>query len=131
MKSRSGLKQRRRHTLRPTRSNVQLPRLVNRDLPFHQSSNKIAVSNQKHYSNVWPLLVRDWFHVMLRLPTWSSVTMLLATWTGMILMFAGIYVGLDNKNKNYDCGLGPPGQPIAWGTSFAFSLETCTTVGCK
>ena len=46
-------------------------------------------------------------------------------------MFAGIYMWVDSNYKYDDCGLGEPGSPIEWGTAFAFSLETCTTVGCK
>eukprot|EP00522_Entomoneis_paludosa_P016587 CAMPEP_0172452828 /NCGR_PEP_ID=MMETSP1065-20121228/10367_1 /TAXON_ID=265537 /ORGANISM="Amphiprora paludosa, Strain CCMP125" /LENGTH=360 /DNA_ID=CAMNT_0013204949 /DNA_START=118 /DNA_END=1200 /DNA_ORIENTATION=+ len=47
----------------------------------------------------------------------------------MILIFAGFYVWQDNQNPNKNCGLGEEGQPIAFGPAFAFSLETCTTVG--
>ena len=120
-----------RHRLRSTKSFVNLPRLVRQDMPFHQSRNKLSVKNEQHYSKIWKLLLTDWFHVMLRLPTWFSVSMLLCTWTAVILMFAAIYVAIDTQNKEIDCGLGEPGFPIAWATSFAFSLETCTTVGCK
>lgn len=91
----------------------------------------MAVKNVKHHSHVYPLLLLDWFHVFLRLPTYVSVTLLLSIWTLFILIFAKIYVGIDTSNNALDCGLGDPGTPIAWGTAFAFSLETCTTVGCK
>ena len=122
---------RRRHPLRSTKSYVQLPRLVNRDMPFHQSRNRISVANERHYSKIWRLFLEDWFHCLLRMPTYLSVPLLLGIWTAVILMFAAIYVYIDTSNKYADCGLGDPGIPIAWGTSFAFSLETCTTVGCK
>jgi hypothetical protein len=122
---------RRRKGLSRTTSSVFLPRLVKRNLPFHQSSNRIAVKNEKKRSHIWPLLMRDWFHVLLRMPVMLSTTAMLSLWTLSILLFAYIYVRIDTDHKDADCGLGPPGLPIAFGTSFAFSLETCTTVGCK
>jgi len=127
------LRQRRRRSssLNLAESQVRLPRLIARNLPYHQSHNKMAVQSVKNHSHVYPLLLRDWFHVFLRLPTYFSVTLLLSVWTLFILIFAGIYVGIDTSNNLVDCGLGDPGFPIKWGTAFAFSLETCTTVGCK
>lgn len=131
--SSSGLRQR-KSSANPKicdESKVSLPRLVNRNFPYHQSANRIAVVNEKHHSHIWPLLLRDWFHVLMRMPTFGSILFLLVIWTSVILIFAGIYVKIDQYNVGMDCGLGDPGAPIAWGTSFAFSLETCTTVGCK
>jgi hypothetical protein len=127
------LRQRRRQrpSLNFAESQVHLPRLIARNLPYHQSRNKMAVQSVKNHSHVYPLLLLDWFHVFLRLPTYFSVTLLLSIWTLFILIFAGIYVGIDTSNIDLDCGLGSPGTPLAWGTAFAFSLETCTTVGCK
>jgi hypothetical protein len=126
---RSGL--RKRKGLSRTTSSVFLPRLVKRNLPFHQSSNRIAVKNEKKRSHILPLLMRDWFHVLLRMPVLASTTAMLSLWTVSILLFAAIYVRIDSVNLGTDCGLGPPGKPIPFGTAFAFSLETCTTVGCK
>ena len=122
---------RRRHTLRSTKSWVKLPRLVNRDMPFHQSRNRLAIKNERHFAKIWRLFLEDWFHCLLRMPTYLSIPLLLGIWTAVILLFGAIYVYIDTANKYEDCGLGDPGLPIAWGTSFAFSLETCTTVGCK
>ena len=73
----------------------------------------------------------DWFHVLLRIPVWISVTALLVVWTVIIVLFALVYVKIDKAWLQEDCGLGDPGVPIQFGTSFAFSLETATTVGCK
>jgi hypothetical protein len=123
----AGLRRRRRE------SKVELPRLVNRDYPYHQSRNRIAVRNENDYSHsqIWRLLMEDWFHVLLRIPVWYSVFALLAIWTVVILLFAAVYMNIDERYLEEDCGLGEPGEPIQFGTSFAFSLETCTTVGCK
>ncbi|CAB9514290.1 rectifier potassium channel 2 [Seminavis robusta] len=44
-------------------------------------------------------------------------------------IFAGIYMRIDTDRLDENCGLGAPGQPIQLGPAFAFSLETCTTVG--
>ena len=119
------------NSMRHRKSEVHLPRLVNRDLPFHQSKNRLTVVNEKHHSHIWGLLMRDWFHVLLRLPAWFSTLMLLCVWTLVILIFAYVYTAIDQQFVNTDCGLGEPGNPISWGAAFAFSLETCTTVGCK
>ena len=77
------------------------------------------------YLLVWKY---DWFHVLLRQPTWLSLLALIGVWTAMILVFAGVYVAVDKKDT-HGCGLGADGDPIEFGPAFAFSLETCTTVG--
>lgn len=118
-------------TLDKSKSSVFLPRLVNRNLTYNQSKNRFAVKNINGSSQLWPLLVRDWFHVLLRLPFHISIVGLLAIWTLLILAWAAIYVLVDTQSKEEDCGLGEPGFPIPFSTAFAFSLETCTTVGCK
>ena len=104
--------------------------MVERNLTYHQSKNKIHISNVNGKDMIWTLLMRDWFHVLLRYPFGLSILGLLTIWTCMILFFAGAYVWVDSKYDDLDCGLGQPGDPIKWGTAFAFSLETCTTVGC-
>lgn len=112
-------------------SAVVLPRLLNRNFPFHQSKNQIASKNVNTEIAVTRLLVKDWFHVFLRQHMLKNVTFLLVLWTVVILLFAIIYVEVDAAYLEYNCGLGEPGTPIEFGTAFAFSLETCTTVGCK
>lgn len=127
---------------------IELPRILPRNLNFGQSHNRLQITRingefvkhgnkeqrrqqKKLYGGtISRLLWWNWFHVVLRYPGVYSLSFLLASWTAIVLMFAGIYVGLDTLNKEINCGLGPPGIPIAWGTAFAFSLETCTTVGC-
>jgi hypothetical protein len=47
----------------------------------------------------------------------------------MILVFAGVYVAHDSIRPYKSCGLGGEGTPITLAGAFAFSLETCTTVG--
>lgn len=104
-------------------------RLVKRNLPFFQSKNKLQVTNQHSELRLFSLLKYDWFHVGLRINIWISLLGLLGTWTIAIILFAGIYMFIDKDNLDTDCGLGPPGEPIQFAPAFAFSLETCTTVG--
>ena len=47
----------------------------------------------------------------------------------MIIVFAGIYVVVDGRSPEINCGLGIENDPIDFGGAFAFSLQTCTTVG--
>jgi len=117
----------------------KIPRMVHRNMPFHQSRNDIAVF--KATSSVSPrlngILKHDWYHVILRWPTAVSLLSLLAIWTIGILIFALIYQAFDDPTTI--CGLGPDnvsgdGENVKSGridfsTAFAFSLETCTTVG--
>ena len=132
--SSDGLRHRRhqqqQHQQQRSHSTVFLPRLVERDLSYNQSRNRVAVKNSNHRNlGIYRLLVLDWFHVFLRIPVWVSITLLLAIWTLVIVLFALLYVKIDKTWLEEDCGLGEPNLPIAFGTSFAFSLETCTTVG--
>lgn len=59
----------------------------------------------------------------------TSLTIFLSGWTFFILCWALIYQAIDAKSPQVSCGLGPPNEPIQFGPAFAFSLETCTTVG--
>lgn len=118
----------------PTRQaslRTEQSRLVARGLSYHQSPNKIQIEHihTKKYK-LWWLLAHNWFHVFLRKPTYISLTLLLTIWTIQILIFAGIYHAVDRNDPDVDCGLGNSElDPISWGASFAFSLETTTTVG--
>jgi Inward rectifier potassium channel transmembrane domain len=47
----------------------------------------------------------------------------------MIIVFAGLYMLFDRHNGSINCGLAKDDMPIQFGGAFAFSLETCTTVG--
>jgi len=105
-----------------------LPRLVLRNRPFGQSANKVHIEHNQGL-RIYSLLKHNWFHTMLRWPTSRSLGILMGTWTGMILLFATLYVWQDSVNSKSDCGLGPDNEPISFGPAFAFSLETCTTVG--
>ena len=69
-------------TLTKAKSSVYLPRLVDRNLSYHQSKNRIAIRNENGTSKVFPLLMRDWFHVLLRLPFHVSIIGLLIFWVG-------------------------------------------------
>jgi hypothetical protein len=75
---------------------------------------------------VWKLVRYDLFHVLLRMPLYQSAFLLFSLWTIFILLFAAIYVFIDNQDPFTPCGLGPVGNPIKFYGAFAFSLETCT-----
>ena len=104
-------------------------RLVKRNLPFFQSKNEMQVSNQHMEFRLWKLLWQDWFHVFLRMDIRLSLCLLLGGWIGCCLLFAFVYMYIDRINPAENCGLGGVGNPINFGPAYAFSLETCTTVG--
>jgi hypothetical protein len=106
----------------------ELPRLVHRDRAFHQSSNRVFVKHNQG-TRIFKLLRFNWFHVFLRWPTKWSLLTLLSIWTILILLFAVTYTAYDNIQPKQTCGLGAEGSPITFAGAFAFSLETCTTVG--
>ncbi len=108
-----------------------IPRLIKRNLPFKQSKQELAIANKSTFKGlrVQRLLSQDWYHVFLRQNTALSVLFLLIIWTSVILLFALIYMKIDSEDPMKDCGLGGAGKPIKFGPAFAFSLETCTTVG--
>ena len=54
-------------TTKSTPLSKPFPRLVQRNLPFFQSKNKVSVIHNKGVQIV-PLLRYDWFHVFLRWP---------------------------------------------------------------
>ena len=110
---------------------TSITRLIQRNLPFRQSRN---VVNLRHLPGVdaWErakLIKEDWFHVLLRRPTGVSIFSLLAIWTLFIFIFASIYQGVDNAYEFTDCGLSSSFGKLSFGGFFAFSLQTCTTVG--
>ena len=105
-------------------------RLVKRNLPFFQSENALRVASQHAEIRLFALLTKDWFHVVLRMNLWLSLLVLLSIWTVAIIVFAGIYMRIDRAQPHVNCGLGVIGSPIEFAPAFAFSLETCTTVGC-
>jgi len=107
---------------------TDLPRLVDRNLAFGQSSNKIQLRHNQGV-NMYRLLRYNWFHVLLRWPTRYSFGLLLMTWTTFILIFALIYLWHDEVHLGGQCVLGANKGSIGWAGAFAFSLQTCTTVG--
>ena len=113
-------------------SQVYLPRLIIRDYPYDQSSNRVRIYN-KNVKQLFTLFARDWFHVLLRVPWFISFPIIILIWYLMIWVFAYFYLFINNNKDNLakDCGLGQSGVVITLGTAYAFSLETCTTVGCE
>ena len=107
-----------------------IPRLVNRDLNFHQSRNELQIELKDLSKHARHLQREDWYHVGLNLPTVQSVPLLLIPWTVSILVFAGLYMGVDGTiYDGKDCGLVSSVFRAEFGTYLAFSLEICTTVG--
>mmetsp|Transcript_22808 Transcript_22808/g.33802 ORF Transcript_22808/g.33802 Transcript_22808/m.33802 type:complete len:452 (-) Transcript_22808:159-1514(-) len=118
-----------------TSENLNIPRLIDRDQPFHQSKSNVAVHNRiKNRVNIFPRSLRfiineNWFHLLLRWPTWLSLISLLFLWFLWLVIFAYIYVYVDQREPLLECGLGTSGEPIKFAPALSFSLETCTTVG--
>jgi len=107
------------------------PRLVKRDLKYHQSSSKFNIRNI-HGDNKWTMITifsGDWFHIILRQHTILSVGLMMGAWVTFIIFFAVIYMYIDKQDERVKCGLGFDDVPIQFHGAFAFSLETCTTVG--
>ncbi len=130
----SGLQRLRRRKRASTFTDEEMkniPRLVHRNLPFKQSRQEIAVVNKTIFRSLklQRILSQDWYHVFLRQPTIISLGMMLFMWTFWIIIFALVYMNVDRRSPDVDCGLGQAGKPIKFETAFAFSLETCTTVG--
>jgi len=108
----------------------QFPRLIERNLPYGQSRNKIHIRHRHSRSSLYRLLKYNWFHVFLRLKTKISLFILLILWTAMILFFAWLYYIVDRTSPGVDCGLSNYGNSyISYHGAFGFSLETATTVG--
>ncbi|GKY97838.1 hypothetical protein MPSEU_000741900 [Mayamaea pseudoterrestris] len=105
------------------------PRLVRRNLPFNQSRNIIQVKHNQGTTKIGRLLRHDFFHVLLRLPAWKTTLMLLCIWTSIILVWAAAYMAVDRSEQSAACGIGLRGTQASYYTAFAFSLETCTTLG--
>eukprot|EP00586_Coscinodiscus_wailesii_P017614 CAMPEP_0172500448 /NCGR_PEP_ID=MMETSP1066-20121228/138462_1 /TAXON_ID=671091 /ORGANISM="Coscinodiscus wailesii, Strain CCMP2513" /LENGTH=460 /DNA_ID=CAMNT_0013274685 /DNA_START=130 /DNA_END=1512 /DNA_ORIENTATION=- len=111
---------------------TEAPRLVKRNRPYHQSLDIMNVHN-KYGKHRWTLLRNflwhDWFHMLMRMSTSLSLLLILTLWVSFIMMFAVIYMAIDARDPTVECGLGFDNYPIQIYGAFAFSLETCTTVG--
>jgi hypothetical protein len=123
------------------------PRLILRNLPFHQSRSQVNVHNDygsrraEHSTvkEVHTLYRHDWFHNFLRWPTVVSALFLLILWTCLTLFFSLLYLLHDKLKLSESCSLWPPKTaddgtlistpPLHIYTSFTFALETGTTVG--
>lgn len=107
-------------------------RLVQRDLPYHQSRNALNIHLKGLTKYAGKLRQHDWFHVWLRQNTAKSCVVLLLAWTIAILVFAALYMAVDYGYQGTVCSLLRPGDlrsTMNYGGYFAFSLETTTTVG--
>lgn len=112
------------------------PRLIPRNLPFQQSQNRVKIQNVETYniplipSTIKYILTHSWFHILLSWPTIASLSFLVALWLLYVIFFACVYFVIDSISINNKCALSNiPNQPISFSGAFAFSLETCTTVG--
>lgn len=112
-----------------------IPRLIERNLPFHQSESQVAVQNRTNgrfyifSERLHYFINQNWLHIFLRWPTFLSVFCLLSLWVLWLVIFASLYVYIDAREPMVECGLGKAGQPINFFPALSFSLETCTTVG--
>jgi hypothetical protein len=111
-------------------SSTTTRRFIERNLAFHQSKNVMNVrAFGRDYWEMVMLLKEDWFHFTLRRHTLLSVTVILSVWTISVGIFAGLYQFIDNYYEFQDCGLSSSFGKLTYGGFFAFSLETCTSVG--
>jgi hypothetical protein len=101
-------------------------RLIRRDAPFHQSSGRVYMHRRGH-GPLERLAVQDPFHVALSLPVYALILMCASSYTLVMLLFAGIYMGVDHPGVG--CGIAPAGEYPSFYHAFAFSLETLTTIG--
>ena len=101
------------------------PRLLQRDMPFHQCSTRVNM--QRSGSHLWRLGAADLFHVALGLPLWLVYVGTIFAYTAFTLVFLPIYILADPTDA--DCGLSPAGEEIRINAAFLFSLETMTTIG--
>lgn len=106
----------------------EIPRYVERNLPFSQSRNKVAVYHNQGF-RIGRLVRHDLFHILLRLKLYISLTMLLFVWTVAVVLFAALYLGIDRRDVDTTCSLFGVNGPINFHGAFAFSLQTTTTVG--
>lgn len=111
-------------------------RLLVRDLPYHQSSNVLQINNFRRRENHFHIKrirwSKNWFHALLRMRSLVTIPLLLGVWTAGLLIFTGIYMGTDANDSRLECSLHPypkTGKSIPFGSAFALSLETATTVG--
>ncbi|KAL1527977.1 hypothetical protein AB1Y20_009348 [Prymnesium parvum] len=98
-------------------------RLIQRDRPFCQASGKFHMERRSHLFN--RLARRDWFHVVLSMPTKYSFIIFFAVYTIAIIFFAFCYIIADHACAN-DVD---PDSILDFRKAFAFSLETMTTIG--
>ena len=103
-------------------------RLLQRDAPFFQSSGRMYM----HRSGISGaalarLAFMDLFHVALSMPLWLIMFGVVVSYTLVMIIFAGIYMGLDHEGV--ECGVAPPGRAPSFYQAFAFSMETFTTIG--
>ena len=114
---------------------LSTPRLVERNLPFHQSKSLFNIKNRALNKiplfpwNLKYILNHNWFHIILRWPTMISMICLLLLWFLLLIIFAQIYVVIDAREPLMECGLGTANEPIKFTPALSFALETCTSVG--
>jgi hypothetical protein len=101
---------------------IEIARLIRRDLPFSQSRNRVNVGHN-HGLKILQLIRHDWFHVMLRYPKTLCLLALLSIWTLVVTLFAVIYIAVDNRQPDVDCGLGKGTVKLLEAIDWAFCLD--------
>jgi len=97
-------------------------RLIERGSQFHQSSGKTALKKKISHSHLQYLYLTDWFHSLVDAPTIRVLMILLTSYFLIVFFFA---VGYYCISMHYGCHL----EITTFSESFAFSLETMSTIG--
>lgn len=89
----------------------------------------VAVTHNQGW-RIGKLVRHDLFHFLLRRKLYQTLSLLLSVWTLAIMIFAGLYFATDRAVEgDHVCSLFGAAGPITYQGAFAFSLQTCTTVG--
>ena len=108
------------------------PRLLERDLHFSQSAGKFALKRKDGRFLWWEAKrPRNWFHLLLTLPTTKFMLVLMALYTLIVIIFAFIFLAL-NTNPAEACRLDHhhgDGRPFDFLAAFALSVITSATLG--
>lgn len=95
-----------------TNTNPLYPRLLARDLPFHQSSGKFKGLVREDSRFLWweARRPRSWSQLIISMPTTKFILVLMVLYTVMVLFFALILLAVNEG----DCPLEGPGGPLSF-----------------
>ena len=100
----------------------QYPRLLARDLPFHQSSGKFYTLSRCEDRFLWweARRPRSWSQLVLSLPTTKFILVLMLVYTLMVLLFALILLAVNQG----DCPLDGPNGALTLPATLAHTGPT-------